>query len=213
MYVVRIIYNCILSHVTPQDVCLISFPRKNVSRMHYNFVFMVQHMMLCNFPSQDHNVSRIERNILFMIEHINLMNYLLENKRFLHSMHVSSWCLLNFLLVTLSRKQCNFVVTVQHMMFCKFSSREQSFLAITAISSSWYSTWCLLNFLFVNKPFLVYIATSCSCYTTWCLLNFPVVIARFSHTLQLHVHGTAHGICWNFFHMHALWTSSFSPLI
>jgi len=145
MYVVRIIYNCILSHVTPQDVCLISFPRKNVSRMHYNFVFMVQHMMLCNFPSQDHNISRIERNILFMIEHINLMNYLLENKRFLHSMGVSAcsstWCLLNFLLVTLSRKQCNFMVTVQHMMFCKFSSREQSFLAFTVISVALGILW------------------------------------------------------------------------
>ena len=123
MYVVRIIYNCILSHVTPQDVWLISFPRKNVSRMHYNFVFMVQHMMLCNFPSQD--------QLFLVLSAISCSWY-------------STWCLLNLL----GNKSflAYFVFMLQHMLFVEFPSRDYTFLTYTAATYSWWSLWCLLKF-------------------------------------------------------------------
>ena len=138
------------------------------------------------------------------------VSYTLHVPVFQHAL-VLDVCWISFLLY-FSRKQCNFIVTAQHMMFCKFPSWEQSFLAFTAISSSRYSTSCLLNLLLVNKSFLAYFvfmlqhmmfvefpsrdytfltytAVSYSWGSPWCLLKF-----------------FPHACC-------ALWTSSSSPLI
>ena len=129
------------------------------------------------------------------------VSYTLHVPVFQHAL-VLDVCWISFLLY-FSRKQCNFIVTAQHMMFCKFPSWEQSFLAFTAISSSRYSTSCLLNLLLVNKSFLAYFVFMLQ---HMMFVEFPSLDYMFlTYTaLQLHIHGAAHGVCWNFFHMHAV---------